>query len=212
MTTKIGTAMIVAIVVGGLVGCSVDKILGYEYCFGDDVSMSVRYSVKSSGVNFGKDKVVLEFGYGCSGNSGFQNPFYDTDKEALCVYMALCFYDGQYFSEGYYQTIFVKNDYRDIAGYYFIKTISLDEFNSDQYHVTLRTRGGNIFNHREMLFVPEDVFERAIGSFVFQVVEIWFSEADNCYAITSVNALMVNYEHLDEQTILLSKPSCSTPR
>ena len=205
------------LIAGGLMGCNVDKNIGKEtHPNIGDASSGVRYKVESDEVQFNIDGVSLDYYFGGNGANGEMNPFYPTDKKAQFICFALNFYDGQYYNAKHYEsnmfTFYALSDYHDIEGYYFIKTLLYDEFNSDEYYVVTRNNGKHTFNHHETITVPREVFERESGSFVFQITEIWFSEALNQCGTVVENSIFVDYDFIDEQTIRLSKPSSSTPR
>jgi len=206
------------LMVGGLASCFDDGNIGYEikYAHGDTIT-STKYKITSNGTRFGVDEVTLDFHFGSFGKLGSQNPFYDTDNDAQFFCIALCFYDGQYYPiEALWPRspwlTFVDGDYHDIESYYFVKTLTRDEFNSEEYYVLVRNLGSDKFNHQETITVPREVFERESGSFIFQITEVWFSQKLNQYCLQVENAIHVNYDYIDEQTIRLSKPANSTPR
>jgi len=65
--------------------------------------------------------------------------------------------------------------------------------------------------------VPRDVFERESGSFVFKVTGVFSLKSgekngEEGYIIVNSNCVHVDYEYIDEQTVLLSKPNSSIPR
>ena len=207
LSTKLLMVVLVTILMmGGIAGCSSDQKLGMEMF----ANLSIRYSVTSNGTSFDVDDVTLDFYYGLGSTSYYGlNPFYRTDPASYFCHFALTFYDGQYYSENSPK---VENDYHDLEGYYFIRTLSHDVFTSDDYFCwyewSFKSLSKQIvFNHHEMLTVPREVFERGCGSFVFQLSEIWFSPKANCYGIVRENYISINYEYIDEQSISLSKPN-----
>jgi len=215
-------ALTAILVVGGTMGCSlvwvVDRGIGEETNpYSGDATNSPRYRIKSGGTKFDVDNVTLDFYYGGSGVDGSYNPFFSTDSSSYFVCFALYFLDGQRCLEidwfGTIEAILDSNiAYYDIDGHHLIKTLTRDEFNSEEYYVLTRNRGNHTFNHQETMTVPREVFERESGSFVFQVAEVWFLPSTDCYGIAVRNFIHVNYDYIDEQTVRLSKPVNSTPR
>ena len=147
----------------------------------------------------------------------FPAPYHDAKN----VCWALYFCDGQYYSNtlsyhfdaGYED--FLSDDYHDIDGHFFVKEISIDEFNSYNYSFSLDMLActfKNKFDHCETLTVPEGVFERQSGSFVFKVCAVAFYEQRNVYSVASMNFIYIDYEYTDDTTILLSKPDSIVPR
>ena len=188
-----------------LIGCFKDTDLGIETkpdVFG--IMSLVRYSVHSNKTKFNIDNVTLDFYFGGHAN-GNLNPFYFTDIDAQFVCFALHFFDSQHYKGALYNLGIICDDYRSIHDYYLIKTLTYDEFNSDEYGCKL-LNGKLVFNHHELLTVPKEVFEMKSGSFYFQITEIWFSQVANQYGTVINNSIFINYDYIDEQTIRLSKP------
>ena len=130
---------------GGLASCFDDGNIGYEIQPNSgDALNSPRYRIKSGGTKFDIDNVTLDFYYGGSGADGGSNIFFETDSHAQFVCFALYFLDGQYYSADFRLGPWriVENDYQDIEGYHIIKTLTRDEFNSEEYYVLVRTLGG----------------------------------------------------------------------
>jgi hypothetical protein len=211
---------VVVLMVGGLAGCGASEL-------GADTSTKrggVRYSIKSKGTKFNIDNVTLDLYYGHNYTNPTSTFQYNYEKHEL-VSFALYFCDGQYYQSNYefelpffYTTPRVYSDYTDVEGHYLVKELSLDEFSSGEYYVKFNPIFGYKFNHRETITVPRGVFERESGSFVFKVAGVFSLKddggedyGDGGYIVLNSNCIYVRYDYVDEQTILLSKPSGAIP-
>ncbi|MCL2706895.1 MAG: hypothetical protein FWE97_01825 [Dehalococcoidia bacterium] len=137
MAKLIAVSLAMTLMTSGLIGCG-ESELGKE----THKDAPLRYSVKSSKTKFNIDDVILDFYYG----SYRSNSFYicpESSDEVEIVGWALYFCDGPYYENTLYYHFdpnykdFLYDDYRNIDGHYFVKEISIEEFESYNYSVSL---------------------------------------------------------------------------
>lgn len=183
----------------GLAGCGAID-LGMESGSHGDSTSPIRYKVNSQKSKFDVNNVTLDFYYGCYGHFG-----HDGNTEPICHVLYFC--DGLYSGELNQAGIGIYfDDYHNIDNRYFIKEISCDEFNSDEYSVTYHFMWVPKIKHHEAITVPAEVFARESGKFVFQIAAVNKLKGKDGYYVYGYPFVYVDYMFIDEQTILLSKP------
>jgi len=187
-----------------------------------DTHSGFGYMIRSKRTSLNINDVTMDFYYAFLGGQGSvksqKGLIHDGgigNYELICY--VLYFYEGQYHSqttfygpseEGYN----VFGDYRNVDNYFFVRELPGDEMNSGKYSGFLEFPSCEYsINHYESLTVPKEVFERKAGTFVFSVAGINYSKRDDGYCINRIGYIHLNYEYLDEHTILLLKPRDPLP-
>jgi len=183
------------------------KAIKFDNISNYDVSGSL-IRVESDNDIFNIDNVTLNFSYGHSGTAGGQYGR-KGDYEFICF--AFYFYEGKHECEmigvSEEKSKNIHKDYRNIQNFYYIKELSYDEFNSEKYLANIKTFSffKNKLKHKENLKVPKEVFENKIGSVGFCFAEIHYSKSYGGYCRGVWNAIYINYEYIDAQTVRLSE-------
>jgi len=187
----------------------------------------IQYAVKSSGSVFNINNVTLDFYYGRTAYfDGTIDGIGQSNYRSVCF--AIYFCDGPYYSQNYHydyvlntRVFMIYEDYHNVDGHYFLKELTIDEFNSDKYKCTIgwarqideaRVYPCEIeFNHHETITIPPEIFERGQGSFVFQVAAVNYSKKDGGYCVVSGEGLVINYQFIDGQSVYLSEAYSKIP-
>jgi len=213
------------LIVSGLFGCekSTDNPSlpigpGFEVGFWASEGMGmafaplpIQHAVKSEYSLFNMNNVALDLYYGSNGNlDGLMYNDRESDCEFVCY--SLFFGDVDIILQIDNDPDYAKrgdglfSDYH-LSGGYFIKELSLDEFNSVEYSFKIFNNRIEI-NHHEVVIVPTGVFAKESGTFYFRIVSVHFSEKHNGYYVLPWGrAAAINYERIDEQTVRLSAHS-----
>ena len=179
--------------------------------YGNDYKLPIWYSANSGKTKFKLNEVTLDFYYGRINGSQFGGGefwSYDDKENYEFICFALYLYNSK--SEELKEPTQIYNDYKNINGVKFIKELIYDEFNSEEYVVTKKTFvSPNKYSHNESITIPAEIFEKEEGTFVFNIIEIYYSEKDNGYCTNSpyeTNGILVDYEYVDDDTIRLIRP------
>lgn len=184
-----------------LVGCTEKG--GLNIGFENKLSYeSIICAVKSEETEFNVDNIELSFNYGWNGEETYLS---DENYEQICFAL--------YFNNSEYQSSITSitttfSDYQEIENFYFVKEVSIDDFFSSAFAVTLKRLSSVKFNHSENLIVPKEVFENKVGHFSFTIMEIYYSHKDNSYCLDNAGFVAVRYEIIDD-LVVLSRPSSS---
>ncbi len=166
---------------------------------------NVFFGVKSDKMEFGIDDVTLDFSYGkgsVSNVGGYVGGDNGEDCPIVCV--AVYFFNAKYqdtvtsFGEARFE------DYKEIEGLYFVKEISLDDYN-ENYDVE-NSFWGCKYEHTETLTIPEAIMELTTGYACFGVFEIAYIPSENLYRIVGGGFQALKYEKLDGDMVKISKP------
>lgn len=182
-----------------------------EIGYGNHYKLPIWYSVNSGKTKFKLNDVTLDFYYGRLNGSRFGGDAfysYEDNENYEFICFALYFYNSN--SNELKEPTQIYNDYKNIDGVKFIKELTYDEFNSEEYVVTKKTFISPIkYSHKESITVPAEIFEKEEGTFVFNIIEIYYSEKDNGYCMDyryGGNGILVDYEYVDDDTIRLIRP------
>lgn len=187
----------------------VPKNIGVEL----DNNLDILYSVKSTKTKFEVDKVNLDFQYGHSDKLGGN---ISENEDFEFIGFALYFCDAKYYNKNAFTVYniteeYIFEDYRNLEGFYLVKELSNDEFNSDDYWAKRTLFSADEFHHRETMTVPKEVFERKKGSVVFMVKMVYYMKEYNGYVLDYRGAVHFNYDFINENTVRISKPSSTLP-
>ncbi|MDR2090340.1 MAG: hypothetical protein LBP62_01600 [Clostridiales bacterium] len=147
---------------------------------------------KSENTEFDLDDITLDFYYGLwrGRNSGPS----DSDKKKY--FIAVYFIKG-----GYIGSLRAGNfdDYKNIEGFYFVKDIPLDEFNSSSYAIKYVTP--KHFAHSEQITVPREIIEDSIRDYFYFTVQIViFDKQENKYEFDYKTSGSTTFTH-NENTV-----------
>jgi hypothetical protein len=175
------------------------------------LSKGIATAIRTDKFEFSIDDITLEFFYGTEIQISLQSERY----ELICI--------GVYLTTVGFENLFSGfEDYQNIENVRLVKTISIEEFNSDDYIVTTNTsilKGYTFtFNYSEKLTVPEDLFnytpERVgvKGVLGFLVSTVMWDNEEETYVFLNKGANPVNariaeirYELLKDNRIHFSK-------
>lgn len=155
-------------------------------------------AVKSDKTEFAIDDVTLDF-YFSIDSITWENINYE-DYQVKCV--ALYFCDSKYMTYPMPMTDMFQ-DYKAIEGHYFIKEISYEEFDAEEYSMTTTFFGGTKFNHKETFTIPQDIFAYNEGKIFFRIMNIQYSQKKDTYCNNNGNEVELLYSK-DGNTIRLS--------
>ena len=150
-------------------------------------------AVKSDKTEFAIDDVTLDFYFSIDSNTWLETTYegqlYE-DLQIKCV--ALYFCDSKYMT----YPISMKDmfqDYKAIEGHYFIKEISYEEFDAEEYSMTTTFFGGTKFNHKETFTIPQDIFAYNEGKIYFRIMDIQYSPKNDFYCRFDMNEVELLY-------------------
>ncbi|MBN3490435.1 hypothetical protein JV173_02785 [Acholeplasma equirhinis] len=158
-----------------LTSCTNDNT--YRVGFGYELAPmnTVTVAVSSDTKYFYFENFKLEFHYGTFNHV----PTYsDVDYEIHS--MALYFSDEIFTIDNFLGSNNGLIDYKNLEDAYFIKEISLEEFNTDQYKVINESYKDKVFNHSETIVIPESISAYTF-SFYFTIIDIVYNRKDNLY-------------------------------
>lgn len=164
----------------------------------------VFFSIRSNETEFDLDNVTLEisFGNGTSSDVGrFIGEGSPDEDEIKCIAVYFC--NGAYLDKvtGFGDARF--DDYKAIDGLYFVREISVDDYN-ENYDVDtgfLHRR----YEHSETLTVPRDVFEKRTGYACIVVAEIALEGSSGLYRVAYSDVQGIAYE-VNGERVTLSEP------
>ena len=164
----------------------------------------VHFGVKSDKNVFNIDDVTLNFSYGDSSSAvagGFVGENDGEDCPVVCI--AVYFFNSEYsdvcvsFGDARFE------DYTKIEHLYFVKEISLYDYN-ENYDVdnnALRRK----YEHSEDMTIPVGVFEGKSGYVCLGVYQIAYVPSTELYIIVGGGKVALKYEILDNGTVKLSE-------
>ena len=164
----------------------------------------VFYSIRSNETEFDLDNVTLDFSFGKGTSSdvgGFIGEGSPDEAEIKCIAVYFC--NGAYLDKmvGFGDARF--DDYKSIDGLYFVREISIDDYN-ENYDVDtgfLRRR----YEHSETLTVPRGVFEKRTGYACIVVAEIALERSSGLYCVAYSGIEGIAYE-VNGERVTLSEP------
>ena len=163
---------------------------------------SIIGATKSDHTDYAIDDVTLDFYYG----GHIDNYGEDSDRTTLGVALYFC-------NEAPYKALRLDTnetsyeDYQEMEGLYFVKLISIEDFNEGEYGVNVSRLGKVTFQHCETLTVPEEVFVENDDHFGLAFIQLYRLKDQQDYYINYLSCLEIKYEFLDTQNIRLSAPS-----
>lgn len=168
---------------------------------------AVHFGVKSNKTEFDINDVTLDFYYGDGSKSdagGYIGKYREGAEyweECPIVCIAVYFFNSKYGDElGEINAV----DYRNIEGLYFVKEITVDDYN-ENYDVKNNILGSR-YEHNETLTIPQETLELTTGYVCLGVYEIAYIPWENTYCIGSGSYQALKYEKLDNGTVRLSEP------
>ena len=97
------------------------------------------------------------------------------------------------------------DDYKEIENYYFVKEIGAEDYDPEEYAMEISFWKGKTFRHHETLTVPEEVFSKEEGVFLFNVASYRYSEeTDEVYCGKNGN-VRIQFEKINADTVRLSR-------
>ncbi len=164
----------------------------------------VYFGVKSDKTEFDIDDVTLNFSYG-DGSVSDVGDYVGGDNGEDCpiVCIAAYFFNAKYqdtvtnFGEARFE------DYKEIEGLYFVKEISIDDYN-ENYDVENGFWSCK-YEHTEPLTIPEEVMELSTGYACLGVFQIAYIPLENLYRIVGGGYQALKYEKLDGDMVKISK-------
>lgn len=166
----------------------------------------VHFGIKSDKTEFDIDNVTLDFSYGNGSVSdvvsyiGVYNEETGYTEDCPTVSMAVYFYNAKYLYTG--EAHF--EDYKNIEGLYFVKEISLDDYN-ENYDVENNIFGSK-YEHTETLTIPQETFELTKGFVCIGVYAIAYIPSENSYCFAGGSNKGLKYEALDNGKVKISEP------
>lgn len=165
----------------------------------------VYFGVKSDKKEFDIDDVTLEFSYG-DGTASDVGGYVGGDNGEDCPIVCIAVY---FFNAKYQDTVTnfgdVRfEDYKEIDGLYFVKEISLDDYN-ENYDVKNGFWGCK-YEHTEVLTIPEEVMELTTGYACLGVFQIAYIPSENLYRIVGGGYQALKYEKMDGNVVEISEP------
>lgn len=170
--------------------------IGFQY---ENSKGALITAIKSDKKEFDIDDVTLDFYYG------------GIAKDDGCNLVALYFV-----SEGYnwYKDFASVADYKDIDGCYFIKEMTVDEYDSSPYDIEIRWNPRQkkkeyeiYFHYVDTLTVPKEMFSKQTGTVSFLVAHIDLNE-DGTYGLSLAGGACsqtLNYIKTEAGTVELKK-------
>ena len=157
---------------------------------------SVMSAARADHSEFKTDDISLDFYF------GGHVPRFSSTSDTILVGLVLYFCNSKYLYDVSNSDV---EDYRNIDGLYFVRSIQEDEFNSDEYSVSQSLLTGKKFNHKERLTVPKEVIELNDGDFCLIFVPVVYLSDKNVYHFVYIDYLAIHYSFTDNQTIRLSE-------
>ena len=167
----------------------------------------VHFGIQSDKTEFDISNVTLDFSYGdgrigeVGGYIGNYVEGADEIEDCPIVCVAVYFYNSRYgdtLGEARFE------DYKNIEGLYFVKEISLDDYN-ENYDVENNIFGSK-YEHTETLTIPQETFELTTGFVCIGVYAIAYIPSQNLYRIADGADKGLKYEILDNGKVKISEP------
>ena len=167
----------------------------------------VHFGIKSDKTEFDINNVTLDFSYGdgsvgeVGGYIGNYVEGAEETEDCPIVCVAVYFYNSKYgntLGEARFE------DYKNIEGLYFVKEISLDDYN-ENYDVENNIFGSK-YEHTETLTIPQETFELTTGFVCIGVYAIAYIPSQNLYRIANGADKGLKYEILDDGKVKISEP------
>lgn len=167
----------------------------------------VHFGIQSDKTEFDISNVTLDFSYGdgrigeVGGYIGNYVEGADEIEDCPIVCVAVYFYNSRYgdtLGEARFE------DYKNIEGLYFVKEISLDDYN-ENYDVENNFFGSK-YEHTETLTIPQETFELTTGFVCIGVYAIAYIPSQNLYRIADGADKGLKYEILDDGKVKISEP------
>ena len=167
----------------------------------------VHFGIQSDKTEFDISNVTLDFSYGdgrigeVGGYIGNYVEGADEIEDCPIVCVAVYFYNSRYgdtLGEARFE------DYKNIEGLYFVKEISLDDYN-ENYDVENNIFGSK-YEHTETLTIPQETFELTTGFVCIGVYAIAYIPSQNLYRIADGADKGLKYEILDDGKVKISEP------
>jgi hypothetical protein len=172
--------------------------IGFAY---DNQPPDIMCAVKNDKNVFDMDDITLDFYYGPSHEIA---KYGDENYERIAFAVYFC---NAKYRRGFENINTTFTDFYNIKGHYFKKQISVEDFNSNNYAVSVKLFSGKNFNYHEEFTVPKEVIELSKGYFCIVIMEIYYSHKDAAYCSGSSGNLIIQYEVIDKQNVRLIKPS-----
>ncbi|MDR3263424.1 MAG: hypothetical protein LBT30_03860 [Clostridiales bacterium] len=197
----------VAIAMITLTGCPRKTINGLQIGFKAPRYNSISVGIKSENIEFDLDDITLNFYY------GFRRVKVSelSDRKRYEQFIVLYFVRGEYVNNA---VSALYDDYKNIEGFYFVKEIPLEEFNSSAYEVKNHNRPSG-FAHSEQITVNREIIDSSTRSyFYFAVQVVIFDKQENKYEFSDqtsrinnryANAVCIYSKVLDDNKVQLSE-------
>ena len=166
---------------------------------------SVHFAIESDKDEFDVNNITVDLSFG-NGSTADAGGYVGEDGMVKCLALYLC--------NGKYSDIIVGHspkryeDYTDIDGLYFVREISVDDYN-ESYDVE-NSFWARKYEHTERLYIPGDMLELSEGYVCIAVAEIVYYANDEAYGFGLVGIEGLKYEMLEDgNTVKLSEPASS---
>jgi hypothetical protein len=176
---------------------------GLQIGFEPTLYNGIVTGVKSENTDFDLDDITLDFYYGLWRHE-ISKP---SDEEKYEAFIAV------YFIKGGYQSSLTStfDEYKNIEGFYFVKDIPLEEFNSSTYKINA-PKTPSRFGYSEQITIPREFIESLeYNYFYFTVQTVIFDQQENKYQFDSsinhynANAVCINCKVIEDNKLQLSE-------
>jgi hypothetical protein len=176
--------------------------------YADYTPNGIIVGIKSGNTEFYLNDITLSFYYGLL-RVKISEP-YGNEKERYEKFIAVYFIKGEYANK--LSSTF--DDYKNIEGFYHIKDIPLEEFNSSVYEVKSSSRPSS-FAHVEQMTIPREFIESLEYDFWgFTVQTVIFDKQENEYKFDPypnglskhlANTIWINSKIMENNKVQLSE-------
>ena len=165
----------------------------------------IHFAIESDKDEFDVNEITVDLSFG-NGSAADVGGYVGEDGTVECLALYLC--NGKYSDMivGYSEQRY--DDYTDIDGLYFVRKISVDDYN-DNYDVE-NGFWARKYEHTEKLYIPRDMLELTEGYVCIAVVEIVYYADDDAYGFGNAGIEGLKYEMLEEEgRVKLFEPNSS---
>lgn len=169
--------------------------IGFNYTY--YTHSSIMCAARSDKTEFDVNDVTLDFYFGwCQQPPG--KPAYPDIYSAI-VY-AIYFGNNKSFN----RSIQNIEDYKDILDHCFVKEISIEQFDSDEFAISMKKNTGKVFKQSEKYTIPKELFDQSTGYVYFWIRNIWLKE-DNQFLTQDGECVSIKYDFINDNIVRLSK-------
>ncbi len=161
-------------------------------------------AAKSNTNTFSIDDVSFEFYYAFNElGQGPDYEFYDSNYDHFVVVLCVCDIDDFRTSSAFNDYYKPYDDYKNTPYHYYIREITDKEVFSDKYSYQIKFDGEFVYNHSEIVKIPENIFNNETGDFQIILRCFNFNENEAGYIASFAFGLDFHYEKLDDNTVKL---------